>query len=92
MARLGRGINDLSILAQFNNRCWSVSLARRLNGNPAHLPSPPVPGPLSLHIKKLIYRVSVRSLFIFAILEETERSMVRSPISTTRPPMMSELT
>lgn len=38
-----RGINDLSILAQFNNRCWSVSLARRLTGNPVHLPSSPFP-------------------------------------------------
>lgn len=80
----------VSILAQFNNRCWSVSLARRLTGNSAHLPSPPFPR--SSHIKEVIYRVSVRSLFILAILEETERSMVRSPISTTRPPMMSELT
>lgn len=57
--------------------------------------APPVvafPVPPSSHIKEVIYRVSVRSLFILAILEETERSMVRSPISTTRPPMMSALT
>ena len=39
-----------------------------------------------------IYRASVRALFILAILEETLRSMVRSPISTTRPPTMSGLT
>lgn len=48
--------------------------------------------PLRSHTKEVIYRVSVRSLFILAILEETERSMVRSPISTMRPPRMSELT
>ncbi|KXS94400.1 hypothetical protein AC578_7792 [Pseudocercospora eumusae] len=36
-----------------------------------------------------IYRDSWRSLFILAIFDETERSMVRSPISTTRPPRMS---
>lgn len=39
-----------------------------------------------------IYRVSVSSLFILAILEETERSIVRSPISTTNPPTISGLT
>lgn len=44
-AGIGRGINSLSILAQFNNRCWSVSLARRLTGNPVHLPSSPFPWP-----------------------------------------------
>jgi hypothetical protein len=38
------------------------------------------------------YKVSVRSLFIFAIRPDTLRSIVRSPISTTRPPRMSELT
>lgn len=40
----------------------------------------------------LIYRASLRTLFILAMREETERSMVRSPTSTTRPPIMSELT
>lgn len=39
-----------------------------------------------------IYRVSLSSLFILAILPETLRSMVRSPISTTSPPTMSGLT
>jgi hypothetical protein len=39
-----------------------------------------------------IYKVSLRSLFILAILEETDRSMVRSPISTMRPPLISGLT
>lgn len=39
-----------------------------------------------------IYKASVRALFILAILEETLRSMVRSPISTTRPPTRSGLT
>ncbi len=38
------------------------------------------------------YRVSVKSLFIFVILDETLRSIVRSPISTTNPPLMSGLT
>ena len=38
------------------------------------------------------HNVSVRSLFIFAIFEETLRSMVRSPTSTTRPPLISGLT
>lgn len=45
-----------------------------------------------LNTKWLIYRVSVRSLFILAILAETERSMVRLPISTTNPPIISGLT
>lgn len=40
----------------------------------------------------LIYKASVRSLFIFASLAETLRSIVRSPISTTSPPRISELT
>lgn len=40
----------------------------------------------------MFYKVSVSSLFIFAILAETLRSIVRSPISTTRPPRISELT
>lgn len=31
-------------------------------------------------------------MFILAIFEETDRSMVRSPISTTRPPRISGLT
>jgi hypothetical protein len=39
-----------------------------------------------------IYKASVRALFILAILEETLRSIVRSPISTTRPPTRSGLT
>lgn len=39
-----------------------------------------------------IYKVSLRSLFILAILEETDRSMVRSPISTMSPPRISGLT
>ena len=47
---------------------------------------------LFLLVQTLDYSVSVRSLFIFAILEETLRSIVRSPISTTRPPMISGLT
>lgn len=34
----------------------------------------------------------MRSLFILAMREETLRSMVRSPTSTTSPPIMSELT
>lgn len=38
------------------------------------------------------YRVSVNSLFIFEIFEETLRSIVRSPISTTKPPLISGLT
>ena len=38
------------------------------------------------------YRVSVKSLFIFEIFEETLRSIVRSPISTTKPPLISGLT
>lgn len=41
---------------------------------------------------RYIYRVSLSSLFIRAILAETERSIVRSPISTTRPPRMSGFT
>jgi len=40
----------------------------------------------------LFYKVSVRSLFIFAIRAETLRSIVRSPISTTSPPRISGLT
>ena len=35
----------------------------------------------------VIHKASVRSLLSLAILLEIERSMVRSPISTTRPPM-----
>lgn len=38
------------------------------------------------------YKESVRSLFILAMRLETLRSIVRSPISTTRPPTMSGLT
>lgn len=38
------------------------------------------------------YRVSVKSLFIFEIFEETLRSIVRSPISTTKPPLISGFT
>ena len=38
------------------------------------------------------YSVSVKSLFIFEIFEETLRSIVRSPISTTRPPLISGFT
>ena len=38
------------------------------------------------------YSVSVKSLFIFEIFEETLRSIVRSPISTTKPPLISGLT
>ena len=38
------------------------------------------------------YRVSVRSLFILEIFEETLRSIVRSPISTTKPPLISGFT
>lgn len=38
------------------------------------------------------YRVSVNSLFIFDIFEETLRSIVRSPISTTKPPLISGFT
>jgi len=41
---------------------------------------------------KCFYKVSVRSLFILAIREETLRSIVRSPISTMSPPWMSGLT
>ena len=37
------------------------------------------------------HNVSVKSLFIFAILADTLRSIVRSPISTTRPPRISGL-
>lgn len=40
----------------------------------------------------IIYRLSLSSLFILAIFAETERSMVRSPISTTSPPRISGLT
>jgi len=40
----------------------------------------------------VFYKVSVRSLFIFAIRAETLRSIVRSPISTTSPPRISEFT
>jgi hypothetical protein len=32
------------------------------------------------------YKASVKSLFSLAILDEIEESIVRSPISTTRPP------
>lgn len=42
-------------------------------------------------MRRLSYRVSVKSLFILAILEETERSMVLSPISTINPPRISGL-
>ena len=42
--------------------------------------------------EKYFYRTSVRSLFILAIFDETLRSMVRSPISTTTPPTMSGFT
>ena len=38
------------------------------------------------------HNASVSSLFIFVIRDETLRSIVRSPISTTSPPMMSGLT
>jgi len=37
----------------------------------------------------VVYKASVSNLFNLAILLETERSMVLSPISTTRPPMIS---
>jgi hypothetical protein len=50
------------------------------------------PLPLSLLRFANIYKVSLSSLFILAILPETDRSMVRSPISTTRPPLISGLT
>lgn len=39
-----------------------------------------------------IYKVSLSSLFILAIFAETDRSMVRSPISTMSPPRISGLT
>ena len=39
-----------------------------------------------------IYKESVRSLLSLVILEEMERSMVRSATSTTRPPRISGLT
>jgi len=39
-----------------------------------------------------IYKASWRSLFMRAILDDTLRSIVRSPISTTRPPRISGLT
>jgi hypothetical protein len=42
--------------------------------------------------RRVLYRVSVSSLFILAIFEETDKSIVRSPISTTSPPTMSALT
>jgi hypothetical protein len=42
--------------------------------------------------KENIYKVSVSSLFIFAIRDETLRSIVLSPISTIRPPTISGLT
>lgn len=42
--------------------------------------------------RRYFYRVSVRSLFILASLEDTDKSMVRSPISTTRPPRISGFT
>lgn len=38
------------------------------------------------------YRLSVRSLFILLMRAETLRSMVRSPTSTTSPPIISGLT
>jgi hypothetical protein len=46
----------------------------------------------TLSAERYIYKVSLSSLFILAILAETDRSMVRSPISTTSPPRISGLT
>lgn len=42
--------------------------------------------------RRYFYRVSLRSLFSLTILEDTDKSMVRSPISTTRPPRISGFT
>jgi len=42
--------------------------------------------------KEMVYRESLSSLFILESLEETLRSIVRSPISTTSPPTISGLT
>lgn len=44
------------------------------------------------NVMVFVYRVSLSSLFILAIFAETLRSIVRSPISTTKPPLMSGLT
>jgi hypothetical protein len=46
----------------------------------------------TVQTKGIVYKVSVRSLFILAILAETLRSIVLSPISTTNPPTISGLT
>jgi hypothetical protein len=44
------------------------------------------------YTKRYIYKVSLSSLFILDILAATDRSMVRSAISTMRPPLISGLT
>lgn len=51
------------------------------------------PLPIDKFFKEVYgYRVSVKSLFIFEIFEETLKSIVRSPISTTKPPLISGFT
>ena len=83
-----------------------ISLSHlQINPNPRH--PPPILSRSTTHnslfthfmhpnkqkkLRRLVYKVSVRSLFIFAMREETLRSIVRSPISTTRPPRISGFT
>ena len=67
------------------------------NGVPAYLPTTSTASAPPTRIYEgtksvVFYKVSVRSLFILAMRAETLRSIVRSPISTTRPPRMSGLT
>lgn len=65
-----------------NFQSYTSALARRLS----------IPRDNKRKHRDLFYKVSVRSLFIFASLAETLRSIVRSPISTMSPPRISLLT
>jgi len=53
---------------------------------PHHARSYMLRPPGNKEIRKGIYKASVNNLLSLAILEEMERSMVRSPTSTTSPP------
>ena len=94
IAMVAEFVNDLEVIqgmaggvlimynvAQFVFRCYQNIRPKALPNTPSHFLKTVDP-----------YRVSVNSLFIFEIFEETLRSIVRSPISTTKPPWISGFT
>ena len=76
-----------SMVPQLTPCCPSTAIVCRNNEL-----APPISSSLQCEQKTWSYTVSVSILFILEILLDTLRSMVRSPISTTRPPRMSGLT